>query len=892
MKAYWPYWAKISNFQENNPTNWHLLPFHLMDVAAQGLLLLERDKTLANRLSKLLKLSLEKLKNLIIFFFCLHDIGKFADTFQSKNPELYQKLLNRTHPKAGNNNHAEIGYYIWQKYLAANLFEIVSQNHPDLEAYDLEDLLIPLARAVMGHHGAPPSLESDCLEDSLTAEDKKAITDWFNTLCELATLDWLEDLLHNYDEESLIIASWLVAGMVVFCDWLGSNPDHFAYHNQPIEPGEYFESIAKKSARQALEREGLIPPPVAPVQNLAKLFPGFTSPTPLQAEAEQWEPTESPQLVIIEDATGAGKTEAALLMVNRLMAKEAGQGFFFALPTMATSNAMYSRMAHVYGRLFQETTESKASLVLAHGSGRLQTKFLRQKNRSNKNPLEQDAFCAAWLADNRKKALLAQVGIGTIDQALMGVLALRHQCLRLLGLSRNLLLVDEVHAYDSYMHGLLCNLLKYQAAFGGSAILLSASLPQKTRQELVDAFNRGLKNPPIQLKEDHYPLLTWSAQGKVREIKTPAWKRNQRKVRVDFVSDKEQVLERILSAAEQGHCVCWIRNTVADAFDAWKTLKDKIPSENLHLFHARFPLGDRLAREEKIQNLFGKNSTQEQRAGQVLVSTQVIEQSLDVDFDVLISDLGPIDLIIQRAGRLQRHPRPYRTLEPVLIIHAPEFTEEPGEDWYKKPFPKAAFVYPDHARLWLTARGLKQKGFIQVPEGVRELMEGVYGPEVEEQIPCGLQASFYEAEGKSLSHQSVAYFNQLNLEEGYAAQGDKWLDDQNAPTRLGEKSTNLYLAKWDGGRLTPWYKETDPLHAWAMSQVNVAAYKVEGPAEYEEPITDAIEKTKESLPDKGKFSVLLPLFKDPVTGCWQGEARGSGGKKVALICSRDFGVEI
>src|SRR5262249_9039299 len=155
-------------------------------------------------------------------------------------------------------------------------------------------------------------------------------------------------------------------------------------------------------------------------------------------------------LAIIEDVTGSGKSEAALIFAARLLSGGRADGLYFALPTMATANAMYDRLAASYRRLFADG--STPSLVLAHGKRRLHNGFadsILESEERQPQPYDEDAVaaCAMWIADDRRKAFLAHVGIGTVDQALLGVLPSRHQSLRLWGLSDRVLVIDEAHAY-------------------------------------------------------------------------------------------------------------------------------------------------------------------------------------------------------------------------------------------------------------------------------------------------------------------------------------------------------------------------------------------------------------------------------------------------------------
>ena len=260
---------------------------------------------------------------------------------------------------------------------------------------------------------------------------------------------------------------------------------------------------------------GMIPPGVNREKGLKHLFPKFAAaPTPLQQFCDNTDLAAGSQLWVLEDVTGAGKTEAALILASRLMAAGMGNGFFIGLPTMATSNAMYERMAESYAKLYVEG--SLPSLVLSHGSRHLSDKFVKSFRDfslpgKEDNLLEEDGGvqCARWIADSAKKSMLADVGVGTLDQMLMGVLPARHQSLRLYGMYRKILIVDEVHAYDPYMETLLQKVLEGHSATGGSAILLSATMPRGMRQRLCEAFSRGLgEEQRVRLEEERYPLVT------------------------------------------------------------------------------------------------------------------------------------------------------------------------------------------------------------------------------------------------------------------------------------------------------------------------------------------------------------------------------------------------
>ncbi|RZA16248.1 MAG: CRISPR-associated helicase Cas3', partial [Proteobacteria bacterium] len=415
-------------------------------------------------------------------------------------------------------------------------------------------------------------------------------------------------------------------------------------------------------AEKALAHTGVRPVARQGEMSFADLFPKIVTPSPLQSWATSVALPEGPQIYLLEDVTGAGKTEAAVMLTHRLMAQGVADGFFIGLPTMATANAMYARIANVYQHLFA----GDASLVLAHGRRTLVEEFAASiiepgLDEADAQQGDESATrrCLRWLADHNKRALLAPAGVGTVDQVLLGALQSKHQSLRLLGLVRKVLVVDEVHACDAYMQKTLESVLEFHAHAGGSAILLSATLPRRVKAALLAAFARGCGRRAPALAHQDYPLVSaWSPQLQ-NTIETPMATRPEvcRQVCVRYEPDRATIVQTIVAALNAGQSVAWIRNTVGDVLEARAELVDAVAPAHITVFHARFALGDRLDIEAYVLDTFGPDSTSAQRAGRVLIATQVAEQSLDIDVDLLVSDLAPIDRLIQRAGRLRRHVR-------------------------------------------------------------------------------------------------------------------------------------------------------------------------------------------------------------------------------------------
>jgi CRISPR-associated endonuclease/helicase Cas3 len=531
---------------------------------------------------------------------------------------------------------------------------------------------------------------------------------------------------------------------------------------------------------------------------------------------------------------------------------------------MATTNPMYERFTNIYKLFYSE--DSNPSLVLAHSGNRLFEAFNNSiyKDVSVSNSDETaSAQCNSFFADNRKKALLADVGVGTIDQVVMSILPTKHQAIRMFGLSRNILIVDEVHTYDPYMNALLCKTLKLHASNGGSAILLSATLPINIKQQFVDSFRAGLGVDSVSLCDKSYPLFTYVDKSSVKEVPIVSGSK-QKKIDIEFVSDLSKIEEKIIGAAHEGKCVCWIRNTVDDATEAYKRICDVIGFDKTYLSHAHFMMGDRQTIESDIIARFGKTSSIDVRRGRVVIATQILEQSLDIDFDYMVSDLAPIDVLIQRFGRLQRHERPeYGIRTPLFTIFSPEITDEPSDDWYRDFLPKAArYIYPCHGKLWLTARILNERKSILIPDDLRLLIEYVYGDQANDSIPESLKKHEDRANRIMDRQLSDACITSLNLTKGYSHASSgytaKWYNnDKLAPTRYGEDTILVRFVKLECGKLTSFYP--DEQHQWELSQASISTRQIASVQITDKNLNDAVTRLKAEMRDKGKFAEIIPL---------------------------------
>ena len=840
------FWGKARPCDSARGPEWHPLAYHSLDVAAVGEALLTGDGGFGECFSRLLCLPREETVPLIRYLLGLHDIGKFARKFQVKAPSHY--------PDCFGDDPASLAAHYDHGAGGLRLFDVAPEAFKPPKGACTR-VWRPLVSAVTGHHGAPPERRiNECMITLRGSDFGPAGIEAAHAFIRQA-----HDLLTppqkvaGLDRRRATRASFAVAGLAVLADWIGSNQEWFPYC-EPVQDLEVYWNDARKRAERAVREAGVLPAAASARLAYGDLIGVHAKPSPMQEWVATVTLRSGPTLFMIEDETGSGKTEAALMLAHRLIASGSADGLYVALPTMATANAMFDRLAGAHRHLF--AADAQPSIALAHGARDMHEGFRAAMQRGGRDEAPYSdtgaardisettasadasettasAACAAWIADDRRRTFLADAGAGTIDQALLAILPSRHQSLRLLGLMHRVLILDEVHAYDAYMQREMERLLEFQAGLGGSAILLSATLPLSVREHLTDAFAKGLgKEAGGAGSSMDYPMATVCATDGCSSMKVAGRPGRARSLPVRFLRSTDEALDEVENAAGAGKAVLYIRNTVDDALDACSALTAR--GINPHLFHARFALVDRLKIERQVVERFGKDSKPVQRKGHVLLATQVVEQSLDLDFDVLITDLAPIDLLVQRAGRLWRHDRPGREGQPELLLVGPEPVADADEEWFGRAFPRAKYVYPDHARLWLTARALEDTGVIESPEGLRALIETVYRDDLDDKIPGNLRGSFFDAEGRTGAERGVANTNVLDFARGYMRDAGAWDSDVRTPTRLDDgPQVTLRLARAVDDRIVPYAHGAapdEPWRAWRLSEVNVSARRVEGEA--------------------------------------------------------------
>jgi CRISPR-associated endonuclease/helicase Cas3 len=774
---------------------------HMLDVAAVAESILHREPSATmDWAAKQLQVERTELARWIAWLVGQHDLGKATVGFQAKWPK-------------GRQADEEAGLTFPARLLLADRHDLSSA------VLLSERLSVELAGAVAAHHGFH--------FESLAVRRARLIGEpppWVQARKTISKVyDQTLQPLKNKPARvaSLSVLNWL-AGLTSIADWIGSNATWFPLGiRDRTFTGHH--SRALELADQALDVIGwprqhyLLADPQLDVTTLMARMTGLRSiqPRPLQQAADELLRTcSAPALLIVEAPMGEGKTELAFLAHLRLQARLGHRGLFIGLPTQATGNAMFDR-ALAFLRAFH--ADQTLDLQLAHGAAALDDRMVELRGIHGGNLGRSDAVqCSEWFAQKRR-ALISPYGVGTIDQALYATLNVKHHFVRLWGLSNRVVVLDEVHAYDSYTGGLIEALLRWLKALGCSVILMSATLPTSRRRALLKAWDvddRSLPDLP-------YPRVMLASDGKVDGRHCSS--RPLAPIQLSGIPEcLDDIATLALDELAGDGCIAIIVNTVDRAQQLYRTLRPKIGAEvPVLLFHARFTSEDRARQEREVLRLFGKAGERPQRA--LLIATQVAEQSLDIDFDLLISDLAPVDLLLQRAGRLHRHERsrPAAHTVPRLIVSgllAAGLPDLKRTGW--------ASVYDPYTlgRSWAFA---SRESFWNLPQDIDRLVQLVYADETD--LPADIDSvsrdyidgeawGEHRAEEQQMSQfaANAAIDAHAELQNAYAGKphgreaGDGLGADNR--TRFGAESLTLIPVHVDGGewRLFPDDAPFDP----------------------------------------------------------------------------------
>lgn len=716
---------------------------------------------------------------------------------------------------------------------------------------------------VASHHGKTPNDDFDSrkskqefYEKSVYCGKQKEIweniwKEWIAICLEQSGFSGVEEL-----QDTGMKAQILLTGLLIMADWLASNT--YLFPTIDVETnGEM--NLYPSRVERAMERIHL-PDFWIPGENdfgmdaeLFELRFGFSPNRVQQTVMEIAQQVSEPGIFIVEAQMGIGKTEAALAAAEILGKKAECGGIFFGLPTQATANGLFPRLVKWAE---QQSEGVKLGIRLAHGATELNEDYQRMVQKSSSS-MEDDGdsnlVVHSWF-EGKKVALLADFVIGTVDQFLMAGLRQKHVMLRHLGLAGKVVIIDECHAYDAYMNCFLDTVLQWLGEYKVPVILLSATLPSERRVELVSAYvNRTIDTDDFWCNTTGYPLFTWTDAGAIYQKKME-WNETQTSVQILKLLDEERI-SVLKSELREGGCSGVILNTVKRAQEFTELVKEQLPEYDVILIHSQFLMPDRAEIEQEILRRTGKTSGPEQRNRLIVVGTQVLEQSLDIDFDVMITDLCPIDLLLQRIGREHRHKGRVRP-QPLQNARCYVLTETNA-------------IYEP----WILERTRQElPDLVQLPVNIPELVQKVYAESEKDQkndLWKEYRRDRDKMKSKASSYQvpKPASEDEDDLDENSIM---RWLDNTDldlsdakaqAAVRLGNPSVEVLVLrkKEDGVFFLPWQfggqcvsadmipsgEETAQI---LKQRLRLPAYFVQK-FRYDDVIKELSKKTKENFPE-------------------------------------------
>lgn len=806
-------WGKMDELGRQHP-----LTAHMLDVAASfaALVQLHSVRRAFERVAgrELMPVDWARLGALAF----LHDVGKANAGFQAKQwLRNGQTVPAGWPPTAGHTNEA---LFIFMNENLAGALPLAAMN-------EWGPACLNLWRASISHHGRPVE---DPIDSSVKHLWAPVIHGGEVVYDPRATLAEIGQCLRHWFGPAFVAGpplpnqaefAHLFAGMVQFADWLGSDTTFFPY----LEPGEERNQTAWQRAKNAVAHIGV---DVQAWRQALITMPGFakvfdvSAPRPIQARMAD---PGLGSLLILESETGSGKTEAALWRFAQLFQVGQVDSLYFALPTRVAATQLYTRTLQFAKNLWAESPQHPPLVVRAlAGYESADGHDIAQKLPGFEvlwadKPDEQKAH-TRWAAESSKRFLAAPLAVGTIDQALMAALQVRHAHMRHSLLARSLLVVDEVHASDAYMATLLAHLLRAHLSAGGHALLLSATLGASARHRYQKLLSPQTPMPTLaHAMATPYPALTDGAD-------THALPDSGRSKQVhwhvkDCIDQPEVIASLAIAAAKQGTKVLVIRNTVPTALATFRAIEEQAQENGLQqalfqlngvatVHHSRYSREDRPLLDQAVEQQIGKKRTDALQAC-IVVGTQTLEQSLDIDADLLITDLCPMDVLLQRVGRLHRHdraaherPEVYRSAQAVVLVPAGHSLES----CLKKSshglgrFHNGGGIYTDLRILEATRRQISAASSHCIPKDNRELVERATHPEVLVAIEAELGTAWQEhgqaADGKTQAERTMAALSKLPFDKCFEDEAGNVMQfagrEEQITSRLGASDYLLTFA--------------------------------------------------------------------------------------------------
>jgi CRISPR-associated endonuclease/helicase Cas3 len=655
------FWAKLNQDENGKILEWNPLLAHSADVAAVTEALLKRtilNQRIANLIgwAKLSDVHIARLSALA----AIHDAGKVNHGFQNK-------MYKSSHPRAGHVSpivellDADVKYQ--EELLIPLGIEQVLQWFPD------QSTAIHFLLATWGHHGRPVPVQHHFKATLWTKTEKRNPKDELRNLGD-AVQSWFPEAYEKNGKPFPAdpVLQHTFNGLLTLADWLGSDPKFFSFS----ETNDFHIEKARKNAGYSIKKLALdASESREKLGNEPIRFSRFADfkPYDIQQQCLDLPIHKNGSLSILESDTGSGKTEAAIARFVRLYQEGLVDGMYFAVPTRSAATQLYERVFEATKKVFPDNSTRPPVVQAVSGyikADAEEAQALPDFNVSWPEDTQDYLRERGWAAEHPKRYLAGAIVVGTIDQVFLSTLQVNHAHMRAAALLRHFLVVDEVHSSDAYMTKLLDRVLDYHLSAGGHALLMSATLGTASRYRLVNKNHPAIPAPE-DAKSIAYPLITHvGAQRENPEEFHAASSGKQKKVITEVKPDAaspDDIAAFALEQAKSGARVLIIRNLVKDCIKTQKTIEELTGSDSELLFnvngvpaphHSRFAPDDRKRLDGEIEKTFGKNT---EKSSVIAVATQTVEQSLDIDADILITDLCPMDVLLQRIGRLHRHAR-------------------------------------------------------------------------------------------------------------------------------------------------------------------------------------------------------------------------------------------
>ncbi|MDR1134576.1 MAG: CRISPR-associated helicase Cas3' [Clostridiales Family XIII bacterium] len=646
-------------------------------------------------------------EQLLVFLAAAHDLGKATPVFQLK-PHISEDLCSRVYD-AGFPEAYQIRGDDWNRVKHALASQLI------LEKYGIDR---SVAVVLGGHHGKFPSKKSadtvgNAYKELLGFDSEQWRTAQRELYCYALELSGIDE--SALKQVKLSHAQQMIyTGIVIMSDWIASG-------DGDVKLPERWDIVDVDFDNTPYDFDFKF---------------GFTASVVQSMVIDALVDSVKPGIMVIEAPMGSGKTEAALAGAEIMASKTNRSGVYFGLPTQATADGIFSRFTQWIDKV---SDHKPHSIFLAHGKSAYNRNYaeFRQYDVNAEDDSNGSVYVNDW-TNGRKKGLLADFTVGTIDQLLMCALKQKHVALRHLGFANKVVIIDEVHAYDAYMDSYLYKALRWLGEYNVPVIVLSATLPPATRQKLIEGYlgkgvseqvteGQGFRShkvtlpPPDWARSGAYPLITYTDDTVVKQLYPAADPKRAAKVNIERFGDTDiEICEKLEDVLADGGCAGVIVNTVAKAQKLANELSERFGHEYVRLLHSAFISIDRTEKEAELLNLLGPPDSVERPHKLIVVGTQVIEQSLDIDFDVLFTEICPIDLLIQRIGRLHRHKRAVRpaglTLPKCYVMGCDKFDSGSAAIYGEYMLMVTKYLLPDSLYL---------------PDNIAPLVGAAYGESVE-----------------------------------------------------------------------------------------------------------------------------------------------------------------